>query len=80
MKRREDESFEEYKHRRKIGKIIDKVKRVPRLIWNSNTRKTFEWGRDELPNSFHELHKRERIQKKLKRKIDRIEKGGSNEM
>jgi len=68
MKRRPDESFEEYRHRRKVVKIIDKIKTTPRLIWNSKARGTFLWGRDELPNSLHELHKRERIQNKLKKK------------
>lgn len=77
LKRRPDEDFESYRHRRRVMAIIDKVKRVPRLIWNSKARGPFVWGKDELPNSLHEAHKRERIYKKAARKAEREATDGS---
>jgi hypothetical protein len=51
MKRLPDESFEDYKKRRKVDQIITKVKLLPKLVWNSAANGTFRRGLDTLRNS-----------------------------
>jgi len=41
MKRKENESFEDYKKRRKLQNMIDKFKASGRIFWDSSIKKTY---------------------------------------
>ena len=76
MKRREDESFKDYKQRRRVDKIITTMKLVPRLVWNSwqldkggdTVGRTFVRGHDKLVNSRADANKAEAQARKMERK------------
>jgi hypothetical protein len=71
MKRKPDESFEDYKRRRMVDNIISKIKQVPKLVWNSRAvdtkgnviGRTFIRGRDTLTNSRADSNKVERLRR-----------------
>jgi hypothetical protein len=72
MKRKPDESFEDYKKRRNIANIISKVKSIPKLVWNSRMvdekgnvfGRTFVRGQDTLTNSRADANKVEALRRK----------------
>lgn len=70
MKRNEGEDFEAYRQRRKVANIIQKIKQIPRVVWNSYARGQFVRGRDQLVNSRADANREEAIARKLQRKID----------
>jgi len=76
MKRKEKETFDAYKKRRKTDKMVTAIKLIPKLVWNSYgidedgniVGRTFVRGRDELTNSRADSNRIEARKRKLEKR------------
>jgi len=68
MERKPDETFKKYQQRRKVAHIIQDMKLIPRLVWNSRANGPFVRGRDTLVNSRADANRLEATKRKQEKK------------